>query len=455
MTHPRNSCALTTDLYELTMALAYFRRGMTGPAVFELFVRELPADRGFLVSCGLETALEYLSELRFTGEDIDYLRNLSTFSRADDAFWNYLSEFRFTGDVKAVPEGVPVMPQEPFLQVRAPLIEAQIVESYLLATINHQTMVATKAARVVDAAQGRGVADFGLRRAHGVEAGFWAARASYVGGCTGTSNVEAARELGIRPVGTAAHAYTLAFGDEEEAFAHYVDTFPENAVLLIDTYDTIEGARRAAAFGKRLAGVRLDSGDLAALSKQVRRILDEAGCEAATIVASGDLNEFKIARLLESDAPIDMFGVGTELTTSRDAPALPGVYKLVAIEEEGKTVPRAKRSTGKAMLPGAKAVYRRRGGDGAYLGDLIGREGEPPPEHMEPLLEPVMVRGKINVELPSLDEIRERATIERRRLPEGVRRIESPDTYPVSLSAGLTELADEVELATNREGDIP
>jgi len=434
------SLALTTDLYELTMSAAYFKRGLVSEATFELFVRELPVNRGYLVACGLEQALEYLEGLRFTDQDIAYLQGLPVFSAIPDGFWSYLSDLRFTGDVEAIPEGTPVMAEEPLLVVTAPLIEAQLVETYLLSMINFQTLIATKAARVVDAAQGRGIADFGLRRAHGPEAGFWAARASYVGGCIGTSNVEAARRLGIRPIGTAAHSFTMAFDDEMAAFEAYVDAYPDHSILLVDTYDTLDGVRRAATFGNKLKGVRLDSGDLAELATQARRILDEAGCTEATIVASGDLNEYKIADLVERGAPVDLFGVGTQLVTSYDAPALGGVYKLVSIGEE----PRAKHSTGKATLPGKKQVVRFQDATGTYTHDLIQRSTEPVPGGAEALLVPVMRSGGRRAPSPSLDEIRSRATDRRMRLPGGVRRLRNPDLYEVGMSAALRELSRNV-----------
>jgi len=435
--YPRSS-ALTTDLYELTMAAAYFKHEMTASATFELFARDLPENRGYLVTCGLEPALEYLEELRFTAEDIGYLRGLPAFARVRDGFWDYLAALRFTGDVWAIAEGTPVMANEPLLRVTAPLIEAQILESYLLAVVNHQTLIATKAARVVDAARGRDVVDFGLRRAHGTDAAFWAARACYVGGCVGTSNVDAARAFGIPAVGTAAHSFTLAFGDETAAFEAYADTFPDRAILLIDTYDTLEGARRAARLGPKLAGVRLDSGDLAALSKEVRAVLDAAGCSAARIVGSGDLDEFRIAELLDAGAPIDLFGVGTSMIVSRDAPALSGVYKLVAIEDR----PRAKRSAGKVNLPGTKQVARFLADESRYARDEIMCADEPVPGGAKPLLEPVMRGGRRIRPAPPLDELRERAARERAKLPPGVRRLRDPDEFPVSVSARLRALTD-------------
>ena len=346
--------ALLTDLYELTMAQSYLRGKRNELSTFDLFVRHLPAGRGFLVSAGLDTVLTYLERLRFSDDAIAYLRTLNLF---DEAFLSYLQRFAFTGDVAAMPEGEVVFPPEPLLEVTAPRIEAQIIETFLLNQINFQTMVASKAARVVLSAHGRPVVDFSPRRDHGADAAMKVARCSYLAGCAGTSNVLAGIAYGISVSGTMAHSYVMSFDDELEAFRTYARHFPEHCLLLIDTYNTVEGARRAVtvaaelrARGHRLRGVRLDSGDLAALSHTVRRILDDAGFPDVQILASGDLNEDKIRDLLDSDAPVDMFGVGTEMGVSYDAPALAGVYKLV----EDTRGYRIKRSTGKVTLPGRK-----------------------------------------------------------------------------------------------------
>ena len=442
------SSALTTDLYELTMSAAFFAHGKTERATFEMFVRDLPPGRGYLLACGLEQVVDYLLSLRFSGEDIDYLRKLPVFVHTPGGFWEYLRGLRFTGELRAVPEGTPVTTQEPILQVTAPLIEAQIIESWLLAAVNHQTLIATKAARVVDAAEGRPVADFGLRRAHGTDAGFWAARASYIAGCSGTSNVDAARELGIPPLGTAAHSFTLAFGDEETAFQAFADTFPDTTILLIDTFDTLEGARRAVKFGNQLKGVRLDSGDIIELSRQVRKILDENGCPNAKIMASSNLNEYKIRDIVASGAPVDMFGVGTEMITSYDAPALAGVYKLVAIEEDGRLVPRAKRSAGKKMYPGKKQIFRP---TGLLDGDLLALDTESVPPGTVPLLETVISDGCRVQESPSLDEIRTIASKQRKRLPDKVRQLVLPTILPVTPSAELVREAERLRLVREAE----
>lgn len=417
--------ALVTDLYQLTMAAAYYSNRLTATATFELFVRTLPPDRGYLVAAGLEQAVHYLTTARFAPEQVAWLRAQPIFDHVDRRFFDMLTDWRFTGDLWAMTEGTPVFGQEPILRVTAPIVEGQIVETFLLTTINFQTMVATKAARIAEAAAGRPVLDFGTRRAHGPQAGVLAARAAYLGGGAGTSNVEAARRLGIPAVGTCAHAWVMAFEDEAAAFRKFRRTFPEGTILLVDTYDTLEGVRRAIRTGAGLKGVRLDSGDLAVLSRQVRSLLDESGLPEVQIVASSDLNEYKIAALLASGAPIDVFGVGTELVTSRDQPALGGVYKVVDVDGTG----RIKDSPGKETYPGAKQVFRRADGD------CIGSASESLPGR--PLLEPVIRGGVLVAELPPLEALRKRARTEREALPAAVRRFEGPASHPVEFSERL------------------
>jgi len=379
---------LLTDLYQLTMLQSYWRRGMNEPATFELFVRHLPPNRRFLVACGLEDAIAFLEELRFTDVAIDRLRSLQRF---DDEFLRWLETLRFTGDVWAIPEGEVFFADEPMLRVTAPLPQAQFVETFLLNTTLYPSGVASKAARVVIAAAGRDVVDFSARRDHGVDAALKAARAAWVSGCAGTSNVLAATTLGIPAFGTMAHSYVMAFDHEEDAFRAYVEEFPDRSLLLVDTYDTEEGLRLAAAVGQEMAsrgqsllGVRLDSGDLIALSRAARRILDEAGLRDTTIFVSGDLNEWRVEEIVASGAPVDGFGVGTELGVVADAPALPGVYKLV--EYSGRS--RAKRSTAKQTLGGRKQVWRRDNGSDVLALDEEWIEGA------HPLLEPVMAKGR-------------------------------------------------------------
>ncbi len=433
----QGALGLLVDLYELTMAQAYFREGKNEPATFDLFVRALPPRRAFLLNAGLESVLDYLEGLRFGPEAIDYLRSLRLF---DEEFLDYLGRFRFTGDVRALPEGEVFFPPEPVLQVTAPRIEAQIVETFLLNQVNFQVMVASKAARVVLAAAGRPVVDFSPRRDHGVDAALKAARSSYLAGCVGTSNVLAGMLYGIPVYGTMAHSYVMSFDSELEAFRAYARHFPDKCVLLIDTYDTLQGARLAAQVadelrqaGHQLRGVRIDSGDLLELSRQVRRILDEAGHPEVQILASGDLNEDRIAELVASGAPIDAFGVGTEMGTSYDAPALGGVYKLV----EDQSGYRIKRSTGKVTLPGRKQVWRIYR-DGVLHEDVIALADEPGPPGAEPLLVDVMVGGVRSVR-ETLDEIRQRAARRLRSLPQHLQSLEG-GSFSVRLSPRLEAL---------------
>jgi nicotinate phosphoribosyltransferase len=372
------------------MAAGYFHTGMAGKtATCELFVRRLPKRRRYLIAMGIERVLTYLERLRFTDEQIAYLEAVPALRDAiTPDFQRYLRDFRFTGDAWAMPEGTAFCANEPVLRVRAPIIEAQILETFALSAINHASTVASKAARIVRAAGDAQVLEFGSRRTH-PEAAVDAARAACAVGCVGTSNVEAGMRFGLPVVGTAAHMWTMAHPSEESSFENYVRVFPNATTLLIDTYDTIRGAERAVkAAGEKLKGVRLDSGDIAALSKAVRKILDEAGLTTARIVASGDLNEYKITDLRKASAPIDLYGVGTDLVTSLDAPALGGVYKLVEIDG----VPIAKFSEGKATLPGAHQVYRQRTPDGLTQRDVIALASEPSPSG-EPLLVQVFRGG--------------------------------------------------------------
>ncbi|MGH9558358.1 MAG: nicotinate phosphoribosyltransferase, partial [Bryobacteraceae bacterium] len=351
--------ALFTDLYQIAMAAGYFEAGKTRErATFELFARELPPNRSFILAAGLEQAVEYLLNLRFAAEEIAYLRTLPQLKKASAAFFKALADFRFTGDLFAVPEGTPLFAGEPFLTVRAPIMEAQIPETYLLSTIGFQSLIATKAARVVKAAAGRGVVEFGSRRAHSPEAGVLAGRAAYVGGCEGTSNVESGLRYGIPVFGTCAHSWVQSFTREREAFVQLQKLLGETTAYIIDTYDTINGACHVAELGRPLWGVRLDSGNLDELSRQVRKILDDAGLPGAKIMATGDLDEFKIRDLAAAGAPIDSFGVGTALAVSSDAPALGVVYKMVEIEDSGQRRYTLKLSADKITLPGAKQIFR-------------------------------------------------------------------------------------------------
>jgi nicotinate phosphoribosyltransferase len=428
---------LLTDLYELTMAAGYFQAGKwRETATFELSIRRLPPSRNFVVVAGLAQVVEYLQGLRFTPEEIDYLRGLAQFARAPAGFFESLGELRFTGDLFAVPEGTALFAGEPVLTVRAPLMEAQIPETYLLSTIAFQTLVATKAARIVEMAGGRGVVEFGTRRAHSPEAGVLAGRAAYIGGCLGTSNTLAGFRYGIPVYGTAAHSWVLAFPGEIESFRELQKLLGPAAVYLVDTYDTLEGARRAASLGRPLWGVRLDSGDLAELSRGVRAILDAAGLREARIMASGDLNEYKISELVRADAPIDAFGVGTELATSADAPTLGAVYKLVELEVEGRKRYTAKFSEDKVTLPGAKQIFRFPDYD-VIACTCEGLSGA------EPLLRPVILKGTLAEPLPDARAARAHAAESVKRLPEAYRRLKDAEPYPVHYSARLKALLEE------------
>src|SRR5450755_2469978 len=328
---------LLTDLYQLTMAAGYFEAGKANEiATFELFFRHLPRYRNFVLAAGLEHVVEYLTKLHFTDEQIRYLQTLAQFKRVPPQFFDALRSLRFTGDLFAMREGTPVFSGEPFLTVRAPLLEAQIVETYLLASLGFQSLIATKAARMVEVAGGRAVVDFGTRRAHSPEAGVLAGRAAYIGGCVGTSNTETGFRYGIPVFGTAAHSWVQAFESEKDAFARLQNLLGDATAYLIDTYDTLEGAHTAASLGPPMWGVRLDSGNLVELSREVRKILDEAGLQNAKIMATSDLNEYKILEFAAAGAPIDAFGVGTDLATSTDSPNIGVVYKLVELEAGGQ-----------------------------------------------------------------------------------------------------------------------
>lgn len=430
------NASLLTDLYQLTMAAAYWANGMNGMSSFELYFRRLPPFRSYVICAGLEQSLQYLCSLKFRAEQVAWLRGLEQFRSVDPGFFDYLAGFRFTGEVWSVSEGTPVFPNEPLMRITAPLIEAQIVETYLLSMINMQSMIATKAARVVQAAKGRGVVDFGTRRAHGPQAGLLAARAAYIGGCMGTSNVLASQAAGIPSYGTAAHSFTMAFAEEQEAFRAYYRVFPDNTVLLIDTYDTIRAAQRIHEVGPNVRGVRIDSGDLLDLSQKVRKILDDQGMPGVKIFVSGDLNEYRIEELVEKGACIDYFGVGTEMVTSYDNPALSGVYKLVEATVDGRLRSRMKISPGKLSYPGRKQVYRFRDGN-SYSHDMLSLSDEHPPEGGTPLLQCWIREGRPVQEAPEPAEVRERTLLELKRLPEACHRLRERAEYPVIVSDGL------------------
>jgi nicotinate phosphoribosyltransferase len=436
--------ALLTDLYELTMSAAYFDNQIDGRATFELSVRQLPPSRGYLVAAGLEHALDYLEGLRFTADEVEFLRSHPTFRHVSDNFFNSLKNLRFTGEVWALPEGTPVFAGEPLLRVTAPVIEAQIVETYLMAIVCFQTSIATKAARLIEAAQGHAVIEFGSRRAHGPEAGVLAARAAYIGGCSGTSNVEAGRRFSIPIYGTVAHSYVMAHLSEEEAFRDFDRVFPENTILLVDTYDTLAAVDKIIHMGMKPAGVRLDSGNLGELSKLVRQRLDEAGLRETKILVSGDLDEFSITRLLSQHAPVDMFAVGTALATSKDAPALGGIYKMVEMDcASGARRYTSKFSAHKNTWPGRKQIFRAADKDKMFEDDILGLEDE---QHTDrsPILERVMSKGRRCFPSPSLGSVRERAHQMVHCLPAPVRELHEPAAYPVQISERLQKLMEEV-----------
>lgn len=440
--------ALLTDLYELTMAAGFFEHRIECRATFELFVRQLPPERGYLVAAGLDSVLGYLEHLRFNDEDIRFLRAQPAFRTVSNAFFEHLRNFRFTGDVDAVPEGTLIFGGEPILQVTAPIAAAQIVETYLLSVINFETLVASKAARVVRAARGRGVWEFGTRRAQGPQAGVRAARAAYVGGCAGTSNVLAGYLYQVPLAGTAAHSWTQVYSTERDSFLALLDTFPETAILLIDTYDPLRGAETAATLGRKVFGVRLDSGDLLEKSRQVREILDRNGLQETKIVASGDLNEYRVDELVSKGAPIDLFGVGTELATSRDVPALGVVYKLVETEKDGKVEYKTKFSEQKAHWPGRKQIFRfsRRRSDGKgtrFHHDIIARSTEDFPDG-EALIQPVMRDGRRIEPWPTIEEDRARTLASLERLPSRYQSLHDGPRYPVAHSPAIERLLEEV-----------
>jgi nicotinate phosphoribosyltransferase len=436
------SLALNTDLYQLTMMAGYLHGGITGRSTFELFVRDLPPERGYLVAAGLEQALEFLEQLHFTDEQIRYLRTVPGLARAPERFFGeQLPAFRFTGDVWAVDEGEVVFAQEPLLRVSAPAPEAQLVETALLAIVTFQTSIASKAARIVEAARDRSVIEFGSRRAHGLDAAVHAARAAYVGGCESTSNVEAGHRFGIPVSGTMAHSWVMTFEHEIEAFRAYLSLFGERTTVLIDTYDTVAAARAIVTAGLRPGGVRLDSGDLGALSREVRAVFDQGGLTSTRIVASGDLDEDRVAALLAEGAPIDAFGVGTALSTSRDSPALGGVYKLVEVERGGVMTPAIKLSTGKRTLPGSKQVWRI-SRDGCAIEDVLGLYDEKGPDG-RPLLVPVMRGGRRLTDAPLLAATREACRARIRELPPEVRRLHDWAAYPVRLSEAMQRLVED------------
>ena len=439
--NPANS-ALLTDLYQLTMLQGYHDAGMEEVAVFEFFVRKLRPGRGFLMAAGLEQALEFLEGLHFSSEELAWLASTGRFNHG---FLAQLEALRFTGDVHAMPEGTVFFPNEPILRVTAPIAQAQLVETRLINLLHFQTLIASKAARIALMAPNKLLVDFGLRRAHGAEAGLLAARASYLAGFSGTSTVQAGMQFGIPLFGTMAHSFVQAHDGETLAFEHFAHAQPDNVVLLIDTYDTEAAAKKVVALapqlesqGIRIKGVRIDSGDLAEHARQVRQILDAGGLQHVTIFASGDLDEYLLRDMLAAGAPVDGFGVGTRMDTSSDMPYLDCAYKLQ--EYAGKA--RRKRSEGKQTWPGRKQVYRRYGADGRMASDVVTVEGDVQPG--EPLLQPVMRAGR-RLAATTLAESRNHAAGNLARLPEPLRQLQEPYVYQVEIAAALRRLAGQVD----------
>ncbi len=456
LAHSDGQLGLFTDLYELTMAQAYFSQGMDAHATFGLTVRSYPPNRGYLVSTGLEDVLDYLSALQFDDQAIDYLRSLGPFTRE---FLDFLRGVRFTGNVRAIPDGRLFFADEPLMEITAPIIEAQLVETYIINQMNLQTSLATKAARCVWAAQGRGIADFASRRTHGSDAAMKMARSSFIAGFASTSNVLAASEYDIPPAGTMAHSFISSFPSELDAFRAYAECFPDRTVLLLDTYDTMAGAWNAVTIAKeleseghRLTAVRLDSGDYGDLSRKVRRLLDGEGLDYVRILVSGGLDEYELDSLMQDGAPIDLFGVGTKAGVSADAPWSDMVYKVVCFDDR----PVMKLSEGKMSLPGAKQIFRRRDEGGALSGDIIGLQEEAGPAGAEPLLQEVMANGKRTGPTPTTTELRERFREEFASLDPRFKNLQRPPQFPVSISPRLQRMTAEVReeaVLTNVSGD--
>ena len=438
---------LFTDYYELTMCASYFDNKKFEQATFDLFIRKLPENRSYLVSAGLEQVLQYLQNIEFAKKHVAYLKKQGF----KQDFLDYLENFKFTGEVWAVPEGTLIFPNEPMVRITAPIIEAQIVETFLLNTINLQTMIATKASRVVHAAKGKSVVEFGLRREPGIDAGLKVARSSYIAGCQGTSNVLAGMAYGIPIFGTMAHSFIMSYPREIDAFRAFAKTFPEKSTLLIDTYDDLVGAEKAVVVAKeldaegfRLGGVRLDSGDLAEISKKVRKILDDHGLSYVQVFVSGDLDEFKLEQLFSRGAKIDGFGVGTKMGTSSDRPYLDVIYKLCETQNgDGGFTPIMKLSKDKITLPGRKQVYRFKNSKGCFKKDLIALADEE--VEGEPLLLKVMEKGRLIYELPSLDQIRANAASNLCNLPEKYKTLTDAASYPVEWSRKLQKLVEKTK----------
>ena len=443
MTESHRAGPLFTDLYELTMAASYFANKVFDVATFSLYIRDVYATRNYFVAAGLEQVLDELAAFQFSDQDISYLQSTGRFS---EQFLDYLRQLRFTGEVNAMPEGTVFFANEPVMEVTAPIVEAQLIETFVLNTIGFQTMIASKAARCYHAAAGRPLIDFSLRRTQGQDAGIKVARSTFIAGFAATSNVLAGKIYGIPISGTMAHSYVSAFDNELDAFFAYADTFPDHSIFLIDTYDSVEGARHAAAVAKEmqkrghtLIGVRLDSGDMVSLSREVRKIFDDAGLYDVKIYASSGFDEFKIAKVISEGATIDAFGVGTKVGVSADAPFVDVVYKMVRFK--GRDV--RKLSPGKVTLAGEKQVFRKSDQNGRYLEDIIGRRDEIIAEG-KPLLEKVMENGHLLRSHPQLQMLQEKFKENFAALDDGYKSIQNHKAYPVKLSTRLDNLQERV-----------
>ena len=437
---------LATDFYQLTMGAAYYQYNLENGidenediATFELFIRKFPRNRNYLIFAGLEQAIQYLLGARFTDRTIEFLREKAIFRNIDSNFFDdYLPNFKFNLDVWAMREGNFFFPNEPIIRVQGPMFHAQIVETYLLNVINFQTLIASKASRVKNVASDKILLEFGTRRSHSPLAGVYAARASYIAGFHGTSNVVADLELGINSSGTMAHSFVQKFDDELDSFESYYKIYGKDSILLIDTYDTEKGAQKCSKFGNKIRGVRIDSGDLIKHARNVRKILDNNGCEQVIIVASSDLNEYKIKEIIDKNAPIDAFGVGTELATSRDDPTIAGVYKLI----EYNGAPRIKISEEKLTYPGKKQVYRIYHKNGSLKEDILSLENESPPSDSEALLIPIMKKGELTIKLPKLEDIQKFYLENIKKLPMSYKKLEELKIFELKISKKLQNLTE-------------
>ena len=444
-----NNMILATDFYQLTMGAAYYQYNLENEvneednrATFELFIRKFPRNRNYMIYAGLEQVVYYLLNARFSETIIEFLRQKPVFKNIDSSFFDvYLPNFKFDVDVWSMKEGNFFFPNEPVLRVQGPLFNAQIAETYLLNVINFQTLVASKASRIRTVAGNKVLLEFGTRRSHSPLAGVYAARASYIAGFNGTSNVIADLEFGINSTGTMAHSFVQKFKNEADSFDSYYKIYGEDSILLIDTYDTEKGAQKACKYGNTIRGVRIDSGDLIDHARKVRKILDQNGCDKVLIVASSDLNEYKIKEIIDKKAPIDAFGVGTELTTSRDDPTISGVYKLMEYNNE----PRIKISEGKVTYPGIKQVYRSYNKDDKLEEDLLSLDDEPIPVNSEPLLIPIIKKGKLVTILPKLDEIRDFYLENIRNLPETYKNLEQKEKFKLRVSEKLEQITQKLK----------